>query len=44
MDNNEAGPWRLWVMNGDGSNQRPLSVNLTFNYGYTNEQVVDWGP
>jgi Tol biopolymer transport system component len=44
MDNNEAGPWRLWVMNGDGSNQRPLPVNLTFNYGYTNEQVVDWGP
>lgn len=44
MDNNEAGPWRLWVMHGDGSNQRPLPVNLTFNYGYTNEQVVDWGP
>lgn len=44
MDNNEAGPWRLWVMNGDGSNQRPLPVNLTFDYGYTNEQVVDWGP
>lgn len=43
-DGNEAGPWRLWVMNGDGSNQRPLPVNLTFNYGYTNEQVVDWGP
>lgn len=43
-DSNEAGPWRLWVMNGDGSNQRPLPVNLTFNYGYTNEQVVDWGP
>jgi Tol biopolymer transport system component/uncharacterized protein YraI len=44
MDNNEAGPWRLWVMNSDGSNQRPLPVNLTFNYGYTNEQIVDWGP
>ncbi len=43
-ENNEAGPWRLWVMNGDGSNQRPLPVNLIFNYGYTNEQVVDWGP
>lgn len=44
MENNEAGPWRLWVMNGDGSNQWPLPINLTFNYGYTNEQVVDWGP
>jgi uncharacterized protein YraI len=41
---NEAGPWRLWVMNNDGSNQHPLPVNLTFSYGYTNEQMVDWGP
>lgn len=41
---NEAGPWRLWVMNGDGSNQHPLPVNLPFAYSYVNEQVVDWGP
>lgn len=41
---NEAGPWRLWVMNGDGSNQHPLPVNLAFDYSYVNEQVVDWGP
>lgn len=41
---NEAGPWRLWVMNGDGSNQHPLSVNLPLDYGYATEQVVDWGP
>lgn len=41
---NEAGPWRLWVMNGDGSNQHPLSVNLPLDYGYATEQMVDWGP
>lgn len=41
---NEAGSWRLWVMNGDGSNQHPLPINLTFDYGYATEQVVDWGP
>ena len=43
-DANEAGPWRLWVMNGDGSNQHPLSVNLALDYGYATEQMVDWGP
>ena len=40
---NAAGPWRLWVMNGDGSNQHPLPINLSFDYGYATEQVVDWG-
>ncbi len=39
---NDAGPWRLWVMNADGSNQQPLPVNLTFDYNYVTEQVVDW--
>lgn len=43
-EDNSAGPWRLWVMNADGSNQRPLPVNLTFTYNYVTEQVVDWGP
>lgn len=43
-DANEAGPWRLWVMKSDGSNQHPLSVNLPLDYGYATEQVVDWGP
>lgn len=41
---NEAGPWRLWVMNGDGSAQHPLSVELPLDYGYATEQMVDWGP
>ncbi|MEZ4729827.1 MAG: SH3 domain-containing protein [Caldilineaceae bacterium] len=43
-ENNDAGAWRLWVMNSDGSNQRPLPINLTFAYNYVLEQVVDWGP
>lgn len=43
MDNNEAGPWRVWVMNADGSNQRPLSINLEINYGYNSEQMISWG-
>jgi Tol biopolymer transport system component len=40
----EAGPWRLWVMNADGSNQRPLPVNVPLHYDYVLEQMVDWGP
>ncbi|HHW87930.1 MAG TPA: SH3 domain-containing protein [Chloroflexi bacterium] len=43
-DNNEAGPWRLWVMNADGSNQRPLPLDIEINYGFGGEQVVSWGP
>lgn len=40
----DAGPWRLWVMNADGSNQRPLPIDVTFDYRYASEQMVDWGP
>lgn len=40
----EAGPWRLWVMNGDGSNQRPLPIDVDLHYDYASEQMVDWGP
>lgn len=43
-DNNSAGPWRVWVMNADGSNQRPLPINLEINYGYNSEQMISWGP
>lgn len=42
-DNNEAGAWRVWVMNADGSNQRPLPMNLDINYTYNGEQMIDWG-
>ena len=43
-DDNEAGPWRLWVMNADGSNQRPLPIDIEITYGFGGEQVVSWGP
>lgn len=43
-DDNEAGPWRLWVMNTDGSNQRPLPLDIEISYGFGGEQVVSWGP
>ncbi len=42
-ENNEAGAWRLWVMNADGSNQQPLPIDITINYTYGNEQAVSWG-
>jgi dipeptidyl aminopeptidase/acylaminoacyl peptidase len=42
-DNGEAGQWRVWVMDADGGNQRPLPVNLPLEYGYVQEQMVSWG-
>ena len=43
-EENDAGPWRLWVMAADGSNQRPLPIEIEISYGYGGEQVVSWGP
>jgi len=43
-ERNDAGPWRLWVMDADGSNQRPLPIDIEINYGFGGEQVADWGP
>ncbi|MFN8490714.1 MAG: SH3 domain-containing protein [Caldilineaceae bacterium] len=43
-NNHEAGAWRIWVMNADGSNQHPLPVNVQLDYSYTDEQAVSWGP
>lgn len=40
---NSAGPWRIWVMNADGSNQRPLPIDVPIEYQYNLEQMVDWG-
>jgi len=41
--NHEAGAWRIWVMNVDGSNQHSLPVNVPLEYTYTGEQMVSWG-
>jgi len=43
-ENHEAGRWRVWIMNADGSNQQALPIDITINYTYGNEQIVDWGP
>lgn len=43
QQNGEAGAWRLWVMDADGSNQRPLPLELEIDYGFGGEQVVSWG-
>ena len=40
---NEAGPWHLWVMHSDGSNQQQLPINVALQYDYVTEQMVDWG-
>jgi dipeptidyl aminopeptidase/acylaminoacyl peptidase len=37
------GQWRLWVMNADGSNKRPLPIDVPIEYNYSAEQVVSWG-
>ena len=39
----EAGQWRIWVMNADGSNQRVLPIDVTLNYTFGSEQMVSWG-
>lgn len=43
-ERNDAGSWRLWVMDADGSNQRPLPIDVEISYGFSGEQVADWGP
>jgi Tol biopolymer transport system component len=42
-DSNSAGDWRVWVMRADGSDQRPLALDVPFAYDFAAEQVVDWG-
>jgi hypothetical protein len=41
--NHEAGVWRIWVMNADGSNQHPLPIDVSIEYSYTGEQMISWG-
>jgi Tol biopolymer transport system component len=42
-DGKEPGPWRLWVMDADGGNQRSLAIDVTIDYAFSGEQVVSWG-
>lgn len=42
-----AGPWEIWLMNSDGSNQRPMfsaEINdqLPINYDFVDERVLSW--
>ena len=43
QEDNEAGAWRLWVMDADGSNQRPLPLDMEIDYAFGGEQVASWG-
>jgi hypothetical protein len=36
--------WRVWVMEADGSNQRPLPIDLEINYTFGGEQSISWAP
>uniref|UniRef100_A0A540VGI9 SH3 domain-containing protein n=1 Tax=Litorilinea aerophila TaxID=1204385 RepID=A0A540VGI9_9CHLR len=42
--NNSHGPWRIWVMNADGSGQRPLEIPVEIEYNFALEQMLSWGP
>ena len=42
-EDEDAGPWRLWVMNADGSNKRPLPIDVELDYGFSASQAVSWG-
>lgn len=42
-----TGKWEMWVMNADGSDQRPLApgalAGVNFRYDFNSDRVVDWG-
>ena len=42
-DENDRGPWRLWVMDAGGGNQRPLPIDVPIEYGFGHDQIVSWG-
>lgn len=42
-----SGKWEIWIMNSDGSNQRPMFPNgalagLTFDYAGVDERMISW--
>lgn len=38
----EAGAWRVWVMDADGSNPRVLPFDVEIYYTFGNEQSISW--
>jgi Tol biopolymer transport system component len=40
----EAGAWRVWVMDADGGNQRVLPFELEIDYTFGAEQSISWAP
>ena len=40
---NSADAWQIWVMEADGSNARPLSIDVEIEYTFGDEQAVSWG-
>jgi Tol biopolymer transport system component/uncharacterized protein YraI len=42
-----AGPWEIWVMEADGSNQRPIfsdavNAQLPITYNFVDERMISW--
>lgn len=37
------GDWAIYVMNADGSNQRPLPIDLPIEYRFQAERLLSWG-
>jgi Tol biopolymer transport system component len=42
-----SGKWEIWIMNADGSNQRPMFPNgalngYSFNYAGVDERMISW--
>ena len=42
----DGSEWKLWIMNSDGSNQRPFApralANIHFQFDFGRERVLDW--
>ena len=42
-ENENLGPWRIWVMDANGDNKRPLPIDIPIEFGFGHEQVLSWG-